>query len=201
MAKGTNYAPLQGGKTPPASSGLPRTGGDTLTGDQFRTGMAATGWGQGSPSPGYTGVGANPMDPSSPGYAQRMAAAESFQRNALRGNREGRALSPGQIQMQAQAIMSGAGGGGGGGWIPPQTTQKITPGGGNQNAFSPQAATVENVTTPGRWAFANMLAGVPNFGRTIFRGGGYDARGPSGWGGSSPSSHAGMGGLSSGGLY
>jgi hypothetical protein len=123
------------------------------------------------PMPGASGApGApaiDPMNPSSPGYAERMAAAENFQRQSLRGNREGR---PNYDPQRMLAIMRtgsdpGAGGGGGGGvWIPPQTTQKITPGGGDQNAFSPQAATVENVTTPGRWAFANLMASMaPTF--------------------------------------
>jgi hypothetical protein len=83
--------------------------------------------------------------------------AENFRRQSLRGNREGRAFTPGEIQIRMNQILRGTGGGDG--WIPPQTTQKITPGGGNQNAFSPQAATVEDVTTPGRMAFANLMAG------------------------------------------
>jgi hypothetical protein len=132
-----------------------------------------------------TAASVNPLNPSSPGYAQRMAAAEMFQRQSMRGNREGRALSPGQLQMRTNAIATtgadpglsaggvGMGGvplgsvplggvGGGGSWIPAQTTQKITPGGGDQNAFSPQAATVENVTTPARWVLASLMSNNPS---------------------------------------
>jgi hypothetical protein len=97
---------------------------------------AASPYGQQSGAP-------DPMDPSSPGYAQRMAMADQFHQNALRGNREGRAYSPGEMMRREAIIRTGAGGGGG--YAPPQTTQKITPGGGNQNAFSPQAATVSQV--------------------------------------------------------
>lgn len=165
MAKGGN-----GGQMNALSGGAPAA----------PPGVVASGGGGPPPLPGAVSPygpqsgAANPMDPSSPGYAQRMAAAENFQRQALRGNRESRALSPGQIRQRMLSIQQGGDSGGGGGYIPPQVTEKITPGGGNQKAFSPQAAKVETVTTPGRWALANLMAGASNPNRTVFRGGGYD---------------------------
>lgn len=80
---------------------------------------------------------------------QRMAMIEQFERNAMRGNREGRALSPGQIQMAVQSMMAPPPPGGGAG-SPGGMETVITPGGGNQNAFSPQPATVTQRRVAGR---------------------------------------------------
>lgn len=127
-------------------------------------GPVAPGGGGPPPLPGASGApgasSVDPMNPSSPGYAQRMAAVENFRRMSLRGNREGRPNYDPRRMTEIMRTGSDPGAGGGGVWIPPQTTQKITPGGGNQNAFSPQAATVENVTTPGRWLLANLMSGL-----------------------------------------
>jgi hypothetical protein len=151
---GNQFGPSQGGQGRPGGTASP-------TGAGSGNGMA----------------GAGPIDP------QKMAAIEEFDRNSLRGNRESRALNPGQRLMMHQAMMQdaqGVGGGGvGGGGAGGGMRTVVTPGGGDQNAFSPQAATVSQVQQPGsdnsaalRALLAQMVGGgARKFSGTGDRGG------------------------------
>jgi hypothetical protein len=140
-------------------------------------GAVASGGGGPPPLPGAVspyGQQSGAVDP------QRMAMAENFRRQSMRGNREGRALSPMQIDAMYSSILRGPTGGGGGGGA---MQSVVTPGGGNQNAFSPQAAKVSQVPATGgfdpssmRLMLARLMAaggGANKFSSTGDRQGGY----------------------------
>jgi len=145
MAKGS-YSGGGGGGLNALSGGAPMA----------PPGVVASGGGGPPPLPGAASPQPGAVDP------QRMAMAENFRRQSMRGNREGRALSPMQIDAMSSAIMRGPGGGLGGGGGGMQSI--VTPGGGNQNAFSPQPATSRQVPTGGfdssmRLMLARLMAG------------------------------------------